>query len=264
MDTGFGGNHPWTLADIHLIPFLVYQNKEKGSKIKSFKVYKKENRSCERNSVLERLILQTATKLLLRAEHSKLILSVPGVVERERIDMEHVGPTTHAEVHTDNEAIFTLEEVAIFTELVLVLVREGQNLVIVLPAPAFLAKFPKYLFRWGIFDEFVGENFEAAESYHLKFLSHEKAFEVNLRIHDSLENISNHVGIARSIQKHLAYHEPKLGDAFPNIGFCFVSHNFLFLFDELSPVTHRYIPESLDTLQELLRYFSHTIIYLFY
>jgi hypothetical protein len=25
MDTGFGGKHPWTFADIHLLPFLVYQ-----------------------------------------------------------------------------------------------------------------------------------------------------------------------------------------------------------------------------------------------
>ena len=26
MNTGFGGKHPWTLADIHLIPPSVYQN----------------------------------------------------------------------------------------------------------------------------------------------------------------------------------------------------------------------------------------------
>ena len=148
---------------------------------------------------------------------------MPSVVVRKRRHIAHIGLTDMVEVHVDNETIRPLKEVGVWAQLFPVLPGESQDFLIVLPVLALFVEISEHFLEGCILDQLVDDNSFVTKGYHLTY---KQLFEVNFQIHNSLQNICNLFWIADSVQEHLADHEPKFGDAFPNISFSFcVTHD---------------------------------------
>jgi len=104
---------------------------------------------------------------VLPGEHAMLIRGVPGAVVRKRIHDEHVGLTERVEGHAGNETIFALEEVAVRTKLVFIFLSEDQNLVIILPALARSVNVFEHLQECRVLDQFIDDDCDTIEGYHL-------------------------------------------------------------------------------------------------